>query len=79
LEKPETEKNHPKKKKGQPYPAGPRKPSPKGIAVSADSLYHIVVVILIGISLCLFMGALDHVSQGTTPTADMGGTIDYVE
>ena len=73
------ERNHPKKKKGQPYPARPRKRSLKGIEVSADSLYPIVVVILIGISLCFFMGALDHVSQGTTPTANMGGTIEYVE
>jgi len=72
-------KKHPKKKKRQTYPAKPRKPSPKEKAVSADSLYHIAIVIVIGISLCLFMGALDYVSQDTTPTADMRNTIEYFE
>jgi hypothetical protein len=73
------EKKYPKKKKGQPYPARPRKPSPKETAVSADSLYQIAIVIVVGISLCLFMGALDYVSQDTTPSADMRQTIEYFE
>jgi hypothetical protein len=71
------DKKYPKKRKGQPYPAKPRKPSQKETAVSADSLYHIAIVIVVGISLCLFMGALDYVSQDMTPAADMRETIEY--
>jgi hypothetical protein len=73
------EKKYPKKKKGQPSPARPRKPSPKETAESTESLYNIAIVILFGISLCLAMGALDYVSQGRTPTADMRQTIEYFE
>ena len=73
------EMKNPKKKKGQHNPARPRKPSPKGTAESADSLYHIAIVILIGISLCLGLGALDYVLQNTTPTANTTETTEYFE
>jgi len=70
-------KKYPKKKKEQLYPTRPRKPSPRETSESADSLYHIAIVIVIGISLCLFRGALDYVSHDTTPTADIRETIEY--
>jgi len=73
------EEKYPKKEKGQPHPARPRKPSPKEREESADTLYHITIVIIIGISLCLFMGALDYVSQDTTPTANTRETIEYLD
>ena len=73
------EKKYPKRKKGQPYPARPRKPLPKGTDESTDSLYHIAIAIAFGILLCLVMGTLDFVSQDTTPTTDTTETIEYFE
>jgi hypothetical protein len=68
-----------KTKKGALYPPTPRKPVPKGRDESTDSLYHIAVMMVVGVLLCLLMGALDHVSQDTTPTTDTTGAIDYFE
>ena len=73
------EEKYPKKEKEQPHPARPRKPSPKETSESADSLYYIAIVIVIGISLCLFMGALDYVSQDTTPATNIRQTIEYFQ
>ena len=71
------EKNYPKKKKAEFYSAIPSKPLRKGTEESADSLYHIVIAVVFGILLCLVMGALDFVSQDTTPTTDVTETIEY--
>jgi hypothetical protein len=68
-----------KTKKGALYPPIPRKPVPKGIDESTDSLYHIAVMMVVGVLLCLLMGALDHVSQDTTPTTDTSGEMEYFE
>jgi hypothetical protein len=68
-----------KKEKGQSYSARPRKPAPKETGESADTLYHIAIVIMFGISLCLGMAALDYVLQDTTPTANTTETIEYFE
>ena len=73
------EEKYPKKERGQPQPSRPRKPSPKEREESANTLYHIAIAIIIGISLCLFMGALDYVSQDTTPTASKRATIEYLD
>ena len=73
------EKRDRKKKKALQYPAGPRKPSPSKREESADSLYYIAIVAVVGISLCLIMGAFDYVSQNTTPIADTTETIEYFE
>ena len=72
------EKKYPEKK-GNPHSARPRKPPPKKTVESENSLYHIAIMIVFGTSLCLFMGALDYVSQDTTPTADVTETIEYFE
>ena len=73
------EKTYPKKKKAESYSAVQSKPLGKGKEESADSLYHIVIAVVFGILLCLVMGALDFVSQDTTPTTDMTDTMEYFE
>ena len=67
------------KKKGELYPPIPRKPRPKETEKSQDSLYHIAVMILVGVLLCIVMGVLDHFSLDTTPTTDTTDTIEYFE
>ena len=73
------EKKFRSKKKARPFPAGQRKPSPKRTEESGDTLYYIAIVTVVGISLCLVMGAFDYVSQNTTPIADITETIEYFE
>ena len=71
------QKKYPKKERGLPFSAIPRKPLPKKTEESADSLYHIVIAIVFGVFLCLSMGALDYVSQDMTPTTDTTESIEY--
>jgi len=68
-----------KTKKGVLYPPIPRKPAPKGRDESTDSLYHIAVMMVVGVILCLLIGALDHFSQDTTPTTDTTSAMEYFD
>jgi hypothetical protein len=68
------EKKHRKMIKGELYPPIPLKPVPKGREKASDSFYYIAVVMLVGVLLCLVLGALDYVSQDITPI-----TTDRVE
>jgi len=68
-----------KTKEGVLYPSIPHKPVPKGRDESTDYLYHIGVMMVVGILLCLLMGVLDHVWQDTTPTTDTSGEMEYFE
>ena len=68
-----------KTKKGALYPPILRNPVPKGRDESTDYLYHIGVMMVVGILLCLLMGVLDHVWQDTTPKTDTSGEMEYFE
>jgi hypothetical protein len=61
------ERNH--KKKRILFPLVQRKPVQKATEESGDSLYHIALMILVGVMLCLVLGALDYVSEDTVPPA----------
>ena len=68
-----------KTKEGVLYPSIPHKPLPKARDDSKDYLYHIGVMMAVGILLCLLMGVLDHVWQDTTPTTDTSNEMEYFE
>ena len=69
------DKKHPKKSKRVAHAPGPGHTLRKDTEASDNSLFHIAIVIVFGILLCLFMGALDHVSKETTPISDTMETI----